>query len=225
MSSSNLMFSAVFFDLDGTLADTAPDLAAALNRLLLEHGRTPLTLAQIRPQATNGVSGLLGLGFGLQASDSEFAPLAQRYLALYAAHLSEHTRLFPGIETLLDRLDEHEIPWGIVTNKPRRFTLPLLAALQLDQRCAAIVSGDDCAAPKPAADSLLRACELIGRKPQADIFYVGDDERDIIASHAAGLTSVAIAWNQTTSVSEIESWQVQASHIISQPDQLLKRHA
>lgn len=210
---------ALFFDLDGTLVDTAPDLAAALNRLLVEENRQPLPLETIRPQASNGSRGLLALGFDLQATDAGFQPLAQRFLEHYAAHLCEHSTLFPGMSELLTALERAAIPWGVITNKPRRFTLPLLAALQLDQRCCAIVSGDECPQPKPDPATILLGCARAGLSAGRHILYVGDDERDIVAGHAAGCTTVAATWGYPGSLDTVRSWQ--AEHIVSLPVELL----
>lgn len=217
---------AVFFDLDGTLADTAPDLGAALNRLLREEGRAELPMAAIRPQASNGTRALLQLGFGVLPDIDEpgYTELAQRFLAHYAADVCVHTRLFPGVAELLTQLEQRALRWGVVTNKPQRFTEPLLAALNLSTRSACIVSGDTTAQPKPAPDSLLHACQLTGIQPQ-HCLYVGDDERDIIAGRAAGMTTIAAAWgylgadNAEAAADIIASWQADAS--IATPEDLL----
>ncbi|HZV53581.1 MAG TPA: HAD-IA family hydrolase [Rhodocyclaceae bacterium] len=209
---------AVFFDLDGTLADTAPDLGGALNELLEEFGRIPLDRATLRPHVSAGTRGMLGIGFGLMPDDSDYPNLAKRFLDLYAARLCKGTRLFNGMAPLLDHLDEQGILWGIVTNKPARFTLPLADCLQLSGRAAAIISGDSTSRPKPAPDSLLLACEQAGVSPSLTL-YVGDDLRDVQAAHAAGMPAVAAAWGYLGDGPAIDEWNADAT--IAGPLELL----
>ncbi|MFZ5556988.1 MAG: HAD family hydrolase [Pseudomonadota bacterium] len=184
---------AVLFDLDGTLADTAPDLGGALNRQRGRRGLAPLAIAQIRPHASAGARGLLAVGFGLKPGDAEFEPMREEFLALYRERLCEETRLFPGMPELLDELERRGVGWGIVTNKPERFTLPLLDALALAERAACVVSGDTCPQPKPHPGPLLAASERMGVDP-TDCIYVGDDERDTRASLAAGMRSIVACY-------------------------------
>lgn len=183
------MTSAVLFDLDGTFADTAPDLAAALNYVRGLHSLPPLPLQIIRPQASNGSAGLLKLGFGIEPDAAEFPALRESFLAHYTEHICDHTRLFPGMAQLLDTLEQRGLPWGIVTNKPHRFTLPLMQALGYDQRAACLVSGDTCTRAKPHPDPLFKASEMMGVAPQACL-YMGDDKRDVDAARAAGMRCV-----------------------------------
>jgi phosphoglycolate phosphatase len=211
------MIEAVFFDLDGTLADTALDLGAALNRLLVEEGRAELPAAVIRPQASNGTRGLVHLGFGITPEQAAYAGLAQRFLDFYAAAVCEHTVLFDGVADLLTMLDQRGVPWGVVTNKPQRFTLPLLDALELTSRCVCVVSGDTTARPKPAPDSLLRACQEAKVQPQRSL-YVGDDERDIIAGRAAGMITAAAAWGYLGTGTLPEQWE--ATVVVESPAQI-----
>jgi phosphoglycolate phosphatase len=212
------MTDAIFFDLDGTLADTAPDLGGALNQLLEEHGRAPLEMSTFRPFVSAGTRGMLHIGFGLAPGNPEYTDLQTRFLALYEARLCDGTRLFDGMASLLDELEQRGIAWGIVTNKPMRFTLPLVAQLGLDQRAAAIVSGDSTPRPKPAPDSLLLACNLAGTKPERAL-YVGDDLRDIEAARAAGMRSVAAAYGYLGAGQPIADWG--ADSIIAEPLELL----
>lgn len=209
---------AVFFDLDGTLADTAPDLGGALNQLLQEVGRPALAMATLRPHVSAGTRGMLGIGFGLTPDAIAYPDLAQRFLELYAARLCQETRLFDGMEPLLADLDRRGILWGIVTNKPARFTVPLIDCLDLSGRAVAIVSGDSAARPKPAPDSLLLACQLAGVMPLQSL-YVGDDLRDIQAAHAAGIPAVAAAYGYLGADVAIGDWA--ADHIIDAPEDLL----
>lgn len=213
------MTQVVLFDLDGTLANTAPDLGAALNRLRVEEGKPPLPLEQIRPQASNGVRGLLALGFDMTPDHPAYANFSKRVLGHYENHLADQTELFPGIAELLDELDARGIRWGIVTNKVQRFTLPLVAALGLAPRCACVISGDSAPHPKPHPAPLLLACATAQAHP-AHSLYVGDDERDIIAGRAAGMRTVAVAYGYLGAKTPIKDWQ--ADVIISQPAEILE---
>ncbi len=183
------MTSAVLFDLDGTFADTAPDLAAALNHVRGLHGLPPLLLETIRPQASHGSPGLLKLGFNIGPDAAAYPALREAFLAYYTEHICDLTTLFAGMAQLLDTLEQRGVPWGIVTNKPHRFTLPLVQALGYAQRAACLISGDTCARAKPHPDPLLKASELIGVAPQHCI-YLGDDKRDMDAARAAGMRCI-----------------------------------
>ncbi len=181
---------AVLFDLDGTLVDTAPDLGGALNLLLRRYDKPELPLSRSRPLVSMGARGMLEIGFGLTPIHAEYEAMKTEYLALYEANLCRDTRLFDGMQNLLTTLEQRAIPWGIVTNKHSRFTLPLLAALNLDRRAQCIISGDSVAQPKPHPGGLLAAADVLSVTPSTDIVYVGDDERDIQAALAAKMTPV-----------------------------------
>ena len=159
------MIQGILFDLDGTLADTAPDLGYALNTLLLRYGRDPVTLERIRPRASQGARGLLDVGFGVQPGDPYFEELRDEFLQLYRDNLCRHTVLFEGIPQLLSTLEARGLPWGIVTNKLARFTDPLVAQLGLAERAACVVSGDTYAKPKPYPDPLLGAAREMELTP------------------------------------------------------------
>jgi phosphoglycolate phosphatase len=208
---------AVFFDLDGTLADTAPDLGAALNRLLAEEGREPLAAAVIRPHVSAGARGLLQVGFGLRPDDRAYPALRERLLDLYEQALCVGTTLFAGMDDLLDALEGQGIAWGVVTNKPERFTLPLMAALGLAQRAAAIVGGDTTGRAKPDPLPLLHACQLAGVAATASL-YVGDDLRDIQAGRAAGMRTFAAGWGYLGDGPPIEAWG--ADQTLAKPAEL-----
>jgi len=208
----------VFFDLDGTLADTAPDLGAALNRLLQEEGRPPLPTSVLRPHVSAGSRGMLAAGFGIAPGEDGYVELQRRFLDHYAAALCVGTVLFPGMAELLDALDATRIPWGVVTNKPRRFTEPLLEALGLSHRAAAIVSGDSTPFAKPHPQPLLLACSQAGVAAAASL-YVGDDRRDIEAGRAAGMRTVIAAYGYLGDAAELAAWQADAT--ISHPRELL----
>jgi phosphoglycolate phosphatase len=181
---------AVLFDLDGTFADTAPDMAAALNRLLARHDRAPIPLDHARAHVSSGSRGMLAVGFGIGPEHADYARLRDEYLALYAADLYQDTRLFPGITELVAALEAQGVCWGIVTNKPGWLTDPLLEALALSSAPACVVSGDTAARAKPHPDPLFHACGLIERDPLA-CWYIGDDRRDIQAGRAAGMRTLA----------------------------------
>jgi phosphoglycolate phosphatase len=184
---------AVLFDLDGTYADTAADMGAALNALLAQHGRPALPAAQIRPHVSSGARGLLWAGFGLTPDDAGYMALRTEYLALYAADICRHTRPFDGMDELVATLTARGLRWGIVTNKPGWLTEPLLAALKPLPAPACVVSGDTAPRPKPHPDPLLHACALLDIAP-GRCWYVGDDARDIVAGRAAGMTTLAAGW-------------------------------
>ncbi|MCR4332783.1 MAG: HAD-IA family hydrolase, partial [Sulfuricaulis sp.] len=170
----------VLFDLDGTLADTAPDLAHALNTLLVEEGKPALPYETIRPEVSHGATALIKLGFGAGPGDTGFDRLRERFLALYSADLCLHTKPFSGIEPLLKTLQQQGINWGIVTNKPAFLTDPLVASLNLAPAPACVVSGDTVANRKPHPEPMLHACTAAGSRPE-QCLYVGDAERDIQA--------------------------------------------
>jgi phosphoglycolate phosphatase len=196
---------AVFFDLDGTLADTAPDLAGALNRLLAERDREAMAFHLLRPHVSAGARGLLRAGFGLAPDDPDYPALHKRFLDLYEASLCVETTLFAGMSAVLDALDERAIRWGVVTNKPQRFTLPLMQALGLAERAAAIVSGDTTPKAKPDPLPLLHACAIAGVSPMTSV-YVGDDLRDVEAGRAAGMRTFAAAWGYLGDGLPIGAW-------------------
>lgn len=181
----------VLFDFDGTFADTAPDLCHALNALLDAHGKPRLALEQVRRVASSGTRGMLGVGFGIAPGMPGYDDLAAHFLDLYEANLCRDTRLFPGIGELLDELEARGLAWGIVTNKPRRFMLPLMRLLGLEGRAGCVVCGDSTPNRKPHPGPLLAAARSLQIEPAACI-YLGDDERDMIAGRAAGMR-VAVA--------------------------------
>jgi phosphoglycolate phosphatase len=209
----------VLFDLDGTLADTAPDLANALNRTLQNHGKAPLTLEQIRPAVSHGAAALIRLGFGLQPDDDQFEPLRQELIGYYSEDLSSETTLFPGMDKVLEQLEECGLRWGIVTNKPARLTDPLMEQMGMDQRAACIVSGDTTANSKPHPEPILHACELAGGTPQ-QCLYVGDAKRDIEAGHNAGTQTLVALFGYLGEEDHPETWQADAQ--IEQPSGILE---
>ncbi len=196
---------AVLFDLDGTLADTAPDLAAALNRLLCIEGREPLAYAQVRPWVSHGGRYMICQGFDLATEDPQVAPLCQRFVADYAAHIAQHTRLFPGMDKVLAHLEQQGLPWGIVTNKPTWLTQPLLTEMGLAQRAGCAISGDSLVAKKPHPLPLVHACEQLA-VAAAHVLYVGDAQRDIEAGRRAGTRTAVALFGYLGSQDAPESW-------------------
>ncbi len=208
----------VLFDLDGTLVDTAPDLALALNLLREEMGLRPLPFEQIRPQVSHGGTALIRLGFDRQPEEAEFEPLRQRFLALYQQHLTTHTRLFPGMEQLLNRLEQSNIRWGVVTNKPGWLTTPLMQQLQLEQRAGCIVSGDTLPQSKPHPAPMLHACRQTGSTP-AECIYIGDAQRDIEAGRAAGMKTLVALFGYIGEQDRPDQWG--ADGMINTPQEIL----
>ena len=196
---------AVLFDLDGTLADTAGDLGGALNTLRVARGLAPLPLSVLRPYASAGARGLIGVGLDIHPGDAEFEPLRQAFLDAYMTCLADSTCLFDGVAELLAKLEAARMPWGVVTNKPHRFTLPVMAGLTLQERATVIISGDSTAHAKPHPLPLLTACEQAGIVPAATL-YVGDDLRDIQAAQAAGMPSAAAGWGYLGGETPVSAW-------------------
>lgn len=209
----------VLFDLDGTLVDTAPDLAYAANQVRAEAGLAPLPVARYRPVASAGARGLLKVGLDLAPEHADYAARRERFLVHYRANLSRHSRLFPGIDAALAAFERAGLRWGIVTNKPQWLTDPLLHALGLDARAACAVGATDGLAPKPAPDALLLACRMLDLEP-ADCVYVGDDRRDVVAARAAGMPVVAAGWGYLGDGERIEDWGADA--VLPAPAALLE---
>jgi phosphoglycolate phosphatase len=181
----------VLFDFDGTLADTAPDLAAAVNRMRIEQGREALPIERLRPFASAGARGLVHAGFGVKPEDAEYAALRETFLEYYAERVCEETKLFPGIAELLGELRARAIAWGIVTNKATRFTERIVSLLKLEPDCVAC--GDTTPHLKPHPAPLLHAAEQLKLPPESCL-YLGDDLRDMKAAQAAGMRPIAVEW-------------------------------
>jgi N-acetyl-D-muramate 6-phosphate phosphatase len=207
---------ALLLDLDGTLLDTAPDMAAALNVLLAEEKREPLPFAQIRPVVSHGSAGLIRLAFESSEGTAR-QRLITRFLAIYRDALAVYSEPFAGINELLQQVRAAGLRWGVVTNKPAWLTDPLLAALGLDVQADCVVSGDTTSERKPHPLPLLHAAQLIGLSPQ-DCLYVGDAERDIQSARAAGMASLVALWGYIAHTDQPHVWQ--ADGMIEQPEQL-----
>ena len=212
------MLQLVLFDLDGTLLDTAPDLGLALNMQRERHGLPPLPQDTIRPYASHGSKGLLSVGFSLTPEHVNFGDMRVEYLAIYDEVMTQSPELFDGIQELLEAIERKGLRWGIVTNKPRRFTGPILKKTGLDSRAACVVCGDDAARAKPHPDTLLKACELTGRRVD-ECLYVGDAERDIQAGKAAGMRTVISLYGYIDDADKPHEWE--ADGVIQHPSELL----
>lgn len=213
------IWSGVLFDLDGTLADSAPDLGGAGNDLRARRGLDPLPLNLYRPLTGTGARGMLQVALQMSPDHPEFNATRDEYLDIYAARLTQDTRLFQQIPPLLIELEARGLPWGVVTNKHSRFAQPLLQGLNLTERAATLICGDTLPRAKPHPDPLIEAARRMEIPPEACI-YVGDDLRDIQAGRAAGMVTVAASWGYLGHGAPVEQWG--ADHLISFPLDLLK---
>ena len=209
---------AVLFDLDGTLIDTAPDMAGALNHILLEEDMPALSLELIRPHVSRGGLALIHLGFAGHRNEQEIEALRVRFLDYYMHHIAQKSALFTGFEAVLASLEKDAIAWGVVTNKPGWLTDPLMQALNLSQRSAVTISGDSTHHKKPHPLPLITAARLIGI-PCEECVYIGDDLRDIQAGNAANMTTIIAEYGYIVDNSDFASWQADAS--ITHPQQIL----
>ncbi|MBL4712644.1 MAG: HAD-IA family hydrolase [Gammaproteobacteria bacterium] len=214
----NSKITTVLFDLDGTLVDTAPDMAAALDILCDEEQQSHLPYSQVRPIVSNGSVALITLAFGKTLSETKLNRLKKRYLEIYQDNLSVHSQLFDEMDALLLHLEQHDILWGVVTNKPGWLTEPLMQSLGLQQRAACIVSADTTANRKPHPEPMHYACKLTKTKPDACL-YVGDAKRDIEAGQNAGMKTVIAEYGYIGDWENIDDWQ--ADYRIQSPEQLL----
>jgi phosphoglycolate phosphatase len=212
-------YQGVFFDLDGTLADTAPDLVAATNLLLKTRNLAPKPYEFLRPYASAGARGLLEGAFGIGTDHPDYLMLRDEFMSNYDKALLVDSVLFEGIEDLLNQLEVAKIPWGIVTNKGERFTHPLTSLMGLRQRAVATVSGDTTPHPKPHPEPILHAARIANIDPTKSI-YVGDDIRDVIAGKAAGMHTVAAAYGYCGCKEPPEAWG--ADFLINKPLDLLE---
>ncbi|EMT2177452.1 HAD family hydrolase [Neisseria gonorrhoeae] len=200
------MIQAVLFDLDGTLADTALDLGGALNTLLARHGLPAKSMDEIRTQASHGAAGLIKLGAGITPDHPDYARWRTEYLDEYDSRYAQDTTLFDGVNELIAELGKRGIKWGIITNKPMRFTDKLVPKLGFAVPPATVVSGDTCGEPKPSIKPMLHACGKIHADPQHTL-YVGDAERDIQAGRNAGMKTVLAEWGYISDEDDTGSWQ------------------
>jgi phosphoglycolate phosphatase len=208
----------VFFDLDGTLVDTAPDMVAVLTALQKDNGGMPVPYKTARASVSNGALGLIRLAFPA-VDESERSRLLQEFLDRYEQAVCIDSALFPGVPELLELLESHGRPWGVVTNKPERMTDPLLRKLGLSERVSCAVSGDTLPQRKPHPAPLLLACERSGVEPDRSV-YVGDDARDIMAGRAAGMTTIAAAYGYIVAEDSPDLWE--ADYIAADTNELAK---
>lgn len=207
----------VLFDFDGTLADSAPDLAAAANRLRLERGLEALPYATLRPYASHGARGLLKVALDLNTDDADYETYKQKFLRSYEQNMTQLTTLFDGVETMLAQLAESNLPWGIVTNKTEYLTKPLVEHLGLSQNCVVLVGGDTTPHIKPHPAPLFHAANAANIDPKQCI-YIGDDQRDIQAGKAAGMATVVAAYGYCDFDPAISSWNADA--IVNSPHEI-----
>lgn len=210
---------AVLFDLDGTLIDSAPDLAGTANDLRQRRGLPALPYAAYRPHGGSGARGMLGVGFGLSPGDPGYGELREEFLAHYATRSLLETRVFDAAAVLLAELDAMALPWGIVTNKALHLAEPIARALPPLRHAAALVGGDSTPHLKPHPAPLLEAARRLGQLP-AQCVYVGDDPRDIQAGRAAGMATLAAAWGYLGAELPVEAWQADA--VLAEADGLLQ---
>ena len=208
----------VLLDFDGTLADTAPDLAAAVNRMRTARNLEPLPVAELRPYVSHGARGMVGRAFKVTPDDAQYAELRQEFLREYEAALCVDSALFPGMDETLQHLEQQGIKWGIVTNKLARFTTPLVDALQLSKRAVCVVSGDTTGFSKPHPAPLLHALAAASTDAPAAI-YVGDDRRDIDAGRAAGVRTAVASYGYLGDGAPYQDWGADA--VIHSPAELL----
>ena len=213
---------AVLFDLDGTLIDSAPDLAGASNDMRLARGLPALPYECLRPMVGSGARGMVGAAFGVGPEDAGFQALREEFLSRYELRMTQDTRVFADMLPVLKALEARACLWGIVTNKAMRFTEPLVRALGLQGRAAVVIAGDTTAHAKPHPAPLLEAARRMGFEP-CQCAYVGDDLRDVQAGRAAGMTTVAVRWGYLGVGDPIEAWG--ADHVADSPDDVLKRLA
>jgi len=207
----------ILFDLDGTLVDTAPDFLHALNKIRVEENLDPLPLEIVRATVSHGMQSIITLGFGTVKNDPHNDTLYHRVLKTYRECSGLYATPFPGMLPLLNYLDAHHIPWGVVTNKPAVLAEALLERLQLKSRAACIVGGDTVAHAKPHPEPLFYACRQIGVAPEQCV-YIGDAERDIQAGNSAGMTTIAALFGYIENEAEAEQWG--AHHTIHHADEI-----
>ena len=206
MSPETIPVRAVLFDLDGTLVDTAPDLACALNATRIEEGLSPLPFEAIRPSVSHGSIAMIKAGFDINEGAQQFQRLRQQLLDHYQANIAVHSTLFEGMERVLQQLESQQIAWGVVTNKPGWLTTPLMEALELSQRAGVVVSGDTLPVSKPDPAPLFHAGNRLGHS-HPEIIYIGDAERDIEAGRRAGMRTLIAEYGYLSEQDSIHEWQ------------------
>jgi phosphoglycolate phosphatase len=201
---------AVLFDLDGTLIDSAPDLGAAVDKMRVDRGMPSLPLLHYRPMAGAGARGMIALAFGFTPEHPEYDAMKEEFFRNYEACMTKRTFAFEGVVQMIDALVAAPLPWGVVTNKSKRFAEPLTQAMPLFKTAAVVISGDTTPYAKPHPEPLFEAARRLGIDPTACV-YVGDDERDIVAGHAAGMKTVAATYGYLGVQSDVQKWQAHAN--------------
>ncbi|WP_045860395.1 HAD family hydrolase [Teredinibacter purpureus] len=213
----NPKLTAVFFDLDGTLLDTAPDLAAALNRLLRSKSMPELPLTAVRNVVSDGANAMLQMAFNCKPNDNGFAELRSALLNFYLLDLATHTTTFDGIDTLLENLASKGIHWGVVTNKPWTYTEPLMNAFKFSSEPCSIICPEHVEERKPAPDALLLACKQSACLPQ-NALYIGDHKRDILCGINAGMPTIAVGYGYIDANDSHENWN--ATHCVNNASEI-----
>ena len=208
----------LFFDLDGTLLDTAPDLVAALNDVLLQHHRPIIAFEVIRAVIAEGTPAILHQGFAIDKNHPEYQTIRQEFLFAYQARLTNQTQLFQDIDILLNYLDENNLPWGIVTNKPGWLAQPLIEHFDLHRRSRCLVAGDTLAKRKPDPEPLYHACKLAGVDPKRSL-YLGDAEVDVKAAKSAGMMAIVAKYGYIGPHQQPQLWE--ADGVIESPIELI----
>ncbi len=209
---------AVLFDLDGTLIDSAPQLVGALNQLRQQYDLPPIPFLVGRPYASHGAAGLLKAGFNMEKNDPLFDARVQEFLDIYKEVFNLNMQCMEGIEELINTLNLRKIPWGIMTNKAKKFAQPIVSSHPLLKSAACLIAGDDVSMPKPSPEGLIKASQMLSIEP-SDIIYLGDDRRDVMAANDAGMVSMAARYGYLEVGDDAKSWGAQ--YIIDKPSELL----
>lgn len=210
---------AVFFDLDGTLFDTAPDLTFSMNQVLKKHGRRPVDDKEFRLSIYAGTNSMVKFAFDIDVDHPEFALIKKEFLDIYSEQSTKRTLFFSGMEEVLSYLNDNNIAWGIVTNKPYWLSEPLINYFGIAEKCRCLVCGDSVKQRKPSPDPLLKACEIVAVAPAFSV-YIGDTETDIIAAKAAGMHSVGAVYGYAPKESNPETWN--ADYLIHSPISIIE---
>ena len=212
-----LPFKALLLDLDGTLLDTAPDFISAIQHMLQHRGLTPICDDELRNTVTNGSAGIINKAFNIEQDHQQFKTLQEEFLSLYYDNIANKTALFPGLKAVLDNCDSNSIAWGVVTNKPWKYTQAVLEQLGLAEQVATTICPDHVSQPKPDPEGLLLACSELSISP-AECLYIGDHIRDIEAGRSAGMRTIAAGWGYIDKTERISDWQ--ADWVVEDPHQL-----
>lgn len=210
---------AVLFDFDGTLVDSAPDMADTANEMRAAHGLGAAPYEHLRRMVGSGARGMVGVAFGVRPGEQGYDELRADFLVRYERRMLERTTVFSAMHLVLERLHQHAIRWGVVTNKATRLALPMMQGLGLSQRCATLIGGDSTPYTKPHPEPLLEAARRLGVAAEHCV-YVGDDVRDVRAGRAAGMATLAAGWGYLGDAEPIDTWG--ADEVLPAPDALLK---